>query len=93
MEYQPEQGAMVVKMVVKIAAGACLYAVLWSSPRLSLSVTVSVRVMLLSRASLSGVLPCAVLRGVRDVVHVGIDDWACQGPELLSVDRRDTPAP
>jgi hypothetical protein len=69
---------MVVRMVVKNRRRACLYADLWSSFRLSLSVTMSRRVMPLSDVPTCGVPLCAVPQGVRDVVQAGIDDSACQ---------------
>jgi hypothetical protein len=51
---QPDKGAMVVRMVVKNRRRACLYADLWSSFRLSLSVTMSRRVMPLSGSRPAG---------------------------------------
>jgi hypothetical protein len=69
---------MVVRMVVKNRRRACLYADLWSSFRLSLSVTMSRRVMPLSGVPTCGVPLCAVPQGVRDMVQAGIDDSACQ---------------
>jgi len=60
---------MVVRMVVKNRCRACLYADLWSSFRLSLSVTMSRRVMPLSGIPACGVPPCAVPQGVRDVAQ------------------------
>jgi hypothetical protein len=75
---QPDKGAMVVRMVVKNRCRACLYADLWSSFRLSLSVTMSRRVMPLSGVPTCGVPLCAVPQGVRDMVQAGIDDSACQ---------------
>jgi hypothetical protein len=74
---------MVVRMVVKNRRRACLYAHLCSSFRLSLSVTMSRRVMPLSGVPACGVPLCAVPQGVRDVVQVGIGDSACQDSASL----------
>ena len=75
---------MVVKWWSRIAAATCLYADLWSSFRLSLSVTMSRRVMPLSGVPACGVPLSAVPQGVRDVVQIGIDDTACEGQRNLA---------
>ena len=61
-----------------IAAATRLYANLRSSFRLSLSVTMSARVLPLSGVPACGVPLCAVSQDVRDVVQVGIDGSACE---------------
>src|SRR3954470_23247768 len=62
----------------RMAAATCFYAHPWSSFRLSLSVTMSRRVMPLSGVPAGGVPLCAVPQGLGDVVQVGIDDSACE---------------